>query len=65
MNLRVIEEVVRRAFTDEDFRRELVADPAGVLARYALGEDERRALTAALATPGGVTLGWYPGFWWI
>ncbi len=45
MELQVVEAVVRRLFSDPEFRARAVASPEATLAEYELGADERVAVT--------------------
>jgi hypothetical protein len=45
MNLHAIETVVRRLFSDAEFRAAALADPSTALAEYRLEAAERQALT--------------------
>jgi hypothetical protein len=53
-----LDEVMERLLADEEFRRRLVADPAGALAGYTLDDSDREVLAATLTddegTPGAV-----------
>ncbi len=70
MNLQAIEVIVRRLFSDADFRARAIAEPAAALAEYRLAAEERAALTklcAQLAAgPQGaqasIVTPWY--YWW-
>ncbi|MDP9373685.1 MAG: hypothetical protein M3Q65_14780 [Chloroflexota bacterium] len=69
MNLQAIEAIVRRLFSDADFRARAIAEPAAALAEYRLAAEEQAALTklcAQLAAgPQGVqaSVG-TRGMWW-
>ena len=45
MNLQAIETVVRRLFSDAEFRSQAIADPSAALAEYRLAASEQAALT--------------------
>ena len=45
MNLHAIETVVRRLFSDVEFRASAIADPSAALAEYRLAAAEQAALT--------------------
>ena len=45
MNLQAIDMIVRRLFSDTDFRSQAIADPAKALAEYRLAAAEHQALT--------------------
>ena len=45
MNLQAIETVVRRLFSDAEFRSQAIADPSAALAEYRLAAGEQAALT--------------------
>ena len=45
MNLHAIETVVRRLFSDAEFRASAIADPSAALAEYRLAAAEQAALT--------------------
>jgi len=47
-------DLVGRAMTDPDFLAELVRDPIGVLADYALSADERNLVLQAVGREGQV-----------
>jgi hypothetical protein len=66
MNLQVIEAVVRRLFSDAEFRARAIADPSVALAEYRLAADDQRALTklcVQLAANGPAPTG-PQSFWW-
>jgi hypothetical protein len=44
MNLQAIETVVRRLFSDAEFRAQVIAEPAAVLDEYRLADSERDVL---------------------
>ncbi len=46
MSLDAVKAVLARAIQDEEFRNQLKADPATVLASYDLTDDEQKALAA-------------------
>jgi hypothetical protein len=46
VELETIEAVVRRLFTDEEFRAAATADSAAALSEYDLGTNERAALAS-------------------
>jgi hypothetical protein len=57
MNLHAIETVVRRLFSDAEFRARAIADPSAALEEYRLASAERTALTklcVQLAADGSV-----------
>ena len=45
MNLHAIDTIVRRLFSDANFRAQAIADPAAALAEYRLAAVEQQALT--------------------
>lgn len=45
MNLQAIEAVVRRLFSDVEFRARAIAEPGAALSEYGLADEERAALT--------------------
>ena len=71
MNLHAIETVVRRLFSDAEFRAAALADPSTALAEYRLEAAERQALTKLclqmadgpylLQAKRGATVNW---LWW-
>jgi hypothetical protein len=65
MNLHAIETVVRRLFSDAEFRARAIADPSAALEEYHLAAAERTALTklcVQLAADGSV--GSKQQLWW-
>lgn len=68
MNLQAIETIVRRLFSDAEFRAQAIADPATALAEYRLAADEQRALTklcVQLAGDGRLAAsGAQASYWW-
>ena len=68
MNLQAVEIVVRRLFTDADFRTQAIADPATALAEYRLAAEERVALTKLCGqlqlAGGGIKVPQPSAPWW-
>lgn len=69
MDLRTIETVVRRLFTDAEFRARAVEDSASALSEYRLGSAEHAALSKlCLQLAGGTKLNAGPigpmGYWY-
>ncbi len=69
MNLQAIEAIVRRLFSDADFRARAIAEPATALAEYRLAAEEQAALAklcAQLAAgPQALQRGNVRGgYWW-
>lgn len=67
MNLHAIETVVRRLFSDAEFRALAIADSSAALAEYRLAAAEQAALSklcVQLAADGSVTTKQQAGFWW-
>ncbi|HEY8599038.1 MAG TPA: hypothetical protein VIL85_11445 [Thermomicrobiales bacterium] len=66
MNLQAIDMIVRRLFSDADFRSQAIADPAAALAEYRLAAAEQQALTklcvrladGQMAVPGPKVVWW-------
>jgi hypothetical protein len=66
MNLHAIETVVRRLFSDAEFRARAIADSSAALEEYRLAATERTALTklcVQLAADGSVGSK-QQAFWW-
>jgi hypothetical protein len=66
MNLHAIETVVRRLFSDAEFRTQAIADPSAALEEYHLAAAERTALTklcVQMANGVSVTDKQQLGFW--
>ncbi len=66
MNLHAIETVVRRLFSDVEFRARAITDPSAALAEYRLAAAEQAALTklcVQLANGATVTDKQQLGFW--
>ena len=71
MNLHAIETIVRRLFSDAEFRAAALADPSTALAEYRLATAEQQALTKLclqladgpqlLQARRGATVNW---LWW-
>ena len=65
MNLRTLESVVRRLSADAEFRKQVVADPAGALSEYRLAEEERVAVAKlSVQMAGGPGLYAKPAGYW-
>jgi len=67
MNLQAIDMIVRRLFSDADFRAQAIADPAAALAEYRLAAAEQQALTKLcirLADGQLAMTGPKVGSWW-
>ncbi len=67
MNLQAIDMVVRRLFSDTDFRSRAITDPTAALAEYRLAAAEQQALTKLCVrlTDGQLAAsGPQVGFWW-
>jgi hypothetical protein len=66
MNLHAIETVVRRLFSDAEFRARAIVEPSAALAEYRLAAAERTALTrlcVQLADGAAITDKQQLGFW--
>ncbi|MDI3339976.1 MAG: hypothetical protein QJR03_05525 [Sphaerobacter sp.] len=68
MDLRTVETIIRRLFTDAEFRSQAIADSASALSEYRLGPAEHAALSKlCLQLAGGqklnagpvTSLGWW------
>ncbi len=67
MNLQAIDMVVRRLFSDADFRSQAIADPTTTFAEYRLAAAEQQALTklcVRLADGQMAMTGPKVGSWW-
>jgi len=66
MNLQAIDTIVRRLFSDTDFRSQAIADPAAALAEYRLAAAEQQALTKLCVrlADGQLAVVSAGGFWW-
>jgi hypothetical protein len=66
MNLQAVEMVVRRLFTDAEFRARAIADPATTLVEYRLAAEERIALTKLCVqlAGGGLKVPGPSVVWW-
>lgn len=66
MNLPAIEIVVRRLFSDAEFRARAIADPQAALAEYRLAAAEQQALTKLCLrlADGTTSTGPKVGYWW-
>jgi hypothetical protein len=66
MDLQNVEAVVRRLFSDSEFRAAATANPSAALAGYELAREERIALTSLCSKMAeGDHLGASPsGTWW-
>ena len=67
MNMQAIETIVRRLFSDADFRARAIAEPSAALAEYRLAATEQQALTklcVRLADGQLAATGPQVGGWW-
>lgn len=67
MNTQTIETVVRRLFSDADFRAQATTDPTTALSGYRLAATEQQALTrlcTQLTSNGQLAATTQSNFWW-
>lgn len=57
MEARGLQELVHKVFSDEKTKEEFTADPNGVISRFSLSDQEKRAVLATHMRLGLVTAG--------
>lgn len=55
MKSQVIQELVKKIFSDEKTKQQFISNPEGILSQFSLSEQEKRAVLSAHAKIGLVT----------